>query len=55
MWWVHPSQLRREGALLLRGLDSRLTKDLPLDLQRLRCKVVTPYLAKLVLIRICFN
>lgn len=33
------SRLRREGVLLLRGLDSRLSKDLPSDLQKLRCKV----------------
>ncbi|XP_023528632.1 O-fucosyltransferase 20-like [Cucurbita pepo subsp. pepo] len=32
-------KLRREGVLLLRGLDSRLSKDLPSDLQKLRCKV----------------
>ncbi|URE23945.1 DUF246 domain-containing protein [Musa troglodytarum] len=32
-------QLNREGVLLLRGLDSRLSKDLPSDLQKLRCKV----------------
>ncbi|CAM8963945.1 unnamed protein product [Rhodiola kirilowii] len=32
-------RLKREGALLLRGLDSRLTTDLPSDLQKLRCKV----------------
>lgn len=32
-------RLRREGVLLLRGLDSRLSKDLPSDLQKLRCKV----------------
>ncbi|KAI6675828.1 hypothetical protein NL676_036624 [Syzygium grande] len=32
-------RLNREGVLLLRGLDSRLSKDLPSDLQRLRCKV----------------
>ncbi|GKF01099.1 hypothetical protein Tco_0028022, partial [Tanacetum coccineum] len=31
-------RMRREGVLLLRGLDSRLTKDLPSDLQKLRCK-----------------
>ncbi|KAG9154832.1 hypothetical protein Leryth_019554 [Lithospermum erythrorhizon] len=31
--------MRREGVLLLRGLDSRLSKDLPSDLQKLRCKV----------------
>ncbi|KAJ0957334.1 putative GDP-fucose protein O-fucosyltransferase [Helianthus annuus] len=32
-------RMRREGVLLLRGLDSRLSKDLPSDLQKLRCKV----------------
>ncbi|CAH9118240.1 unnamed protein product [Cuscuta europaea] len=32
-------KLRREGVLLLRGLDSRLSKELPSDLQKLRCKV----------------
>ncbi|GAB4832635.1 O-fucosyltransferase 20 [Ancistrocladus abbreviatus] len=32
-------RLRRDGLLLLRGLDSRLSKDLPPDLQKLRCKV----------------
>lgn len=32
-------QIRRDGVLLLRGLDSRLSKDLPSDLQKLRCKV----------------
>ncbi|XP_028769623.1 O-fucosyltransferase 20 [Neltuma alba] len=32
-------RLKREGVLLLRGLDSRLSKDLPPDLQKLRCKV----------------
>ncbi|CAD5167445.1 unnamed protein product [Musa acuminata subsp. malaccensis] len=32
-------RLNREGVLLLRGLDSRLSKDLPPDLQKLRCKV----------------
>ncbi|XP_058071054.1 O-fucosyltransferase 20-like isoform X1 [Magnolia sinica] len=32
-------RLKKEGVLLLRGLDSRLTKDLPSDLQKLRCKV----------------
>ncbi|GAB4855510.1 hypothetical protein Ancab_024129 [Ancistrocladus abbreviatus] len=31
--------LRRDGVLLLRGLDSRLSKDLPSDLQKVRCKV----------------
>nr|GEV96567.1 GDP-fucose protein O-fucosyltransferase [Tanacetum cinerariifolium] len=32
-------KMRREGVLLLRGLESRLTKDLPSDLKKLRCKV----------------
>lgn len=32
-------KISREGVLLLRGLDSRLSKDLPPDLQKLRCKV----------------
>ncbi|XP_027113651.1 O-fucosyltransferase 20 [Coffea arabica] len=32
-------RIRREGVLLLRSLDSRLSKDLPSDLQKLRCKV----------------
>ncbi|KAA8520273.1 hypothetical protein F0562_014529 [Nyssa sinensis] len=32
-------RLRREGVLLLRGLDSRLSRDLPTDFQKLRCKV----------------
>ncbi|KAF6158705.1 hypothetical protein GIB67_040219 [Kingdonia uniflora] len=32
-------RLKRDGVLLLRGLDSRLSKDLPSDLQKLRCKV----------------
>ncbi|KAG0619296.1 hypothetical protein M758_4G129700 [Ceratodon purpureus] len=32
-------KMNREGVLLLRGLDSRLAKDLPSDLQKLRCKV----------------
>ncbi|XP_022896547.1 O-fucosyltransferase 20-like [Olea europaea var. sylvestris] len=32
-------RLRRDGVLLLRGLDSRLSKDLPSELQKLRCKV----------------
>ena len=34
-------QIRRDGVLLLRGLDSRLSKDLPSDLQKLRCKVLS--------------
>ncbi|KAK1282326.1 Uncharacterized protein QJS10_CPB22g01457 [Acorus calamus] len=40
--WIRRRYLRRltkEGVLLLRGLDSRLSKDLPSDLQKLRCKV----------------
>ncbi|XP_057458210.1 O-fucosyltransferase 20 [Lotus japonicus] len=40
--WIRGRYLRRlnkEGVLLLRGLDSRLAKDLPSDLQKLRCKV----------------
>ncbi|KAF2293637.1 hypothetical protein GH714_003583 [Hevea brasiliensis] len=36
---VLANDLNREGVLLLRGLDSRLSKDLPSDLQKLRCKV----------------
>ncbi|XP_051121189.1 O-fucosyltransferase 20-like [Andrographis paniculata] len=32
-------RIRRDGVLLLRGLDSRLSKDLSSDLQKLRCKV----------------
>ncbi|KNA18014.1 hypothetical protein SOVF_074600 [Spinacia oleracea] len=32
-------RLRKYCVLLLRGLDSRLSKDLPSDLQKLRCKV----------------
>ncbi|KAI3977420.1 hypothetical protein MKX01_000333, partial [Papaver californicum] len=32
-------RLHRDGVLLSRGLDSRLSKDLPSDLQKLRCKV----------------
>ncbi|XP_057515217.1 O-fucosyltransferase 20-like [Amaranthus tricolor] len=40
--WIrqhYHGKLRRYGVLLLRGLDSRLSKDLPSDLQKLRCKV----------------
>uniref|UniRef100_A0A1D1YVG3 O-fucosyltransferase family protein n=1 Tax=Anthurium amnicola TaxID=1678845 RepID=A0A1D1YVG3_9ARAE len=40
--WIRTRYIRRlnkEGVLLLRGLDSRLSKDLPPDLQKLRCKV----------------
>ncbi|KAI5065271.1 hypothetical protein GOP47_0019966 [Adiantum capillus-veneris] len=32
-------RLNREGVLLLRGMDGRLSKDLPQDLQKLKCKV----------------
>lgn len=32
-------QFRRGGVALLRGLESKLSKDLPSDLQKLRCKV----------------
>ncbi|KAL3537335.1 hypothetical protein ACH5RR_000701 [Cinchona calisaya] len=40
--WIrsrYSRRIRREGVLLLRSLDSRLSKDLPSDLQKLRCKV----------------
>ncbi|XP_068641316.1 O-fucosyltransferase 20-like [Aristolochia californica] len=40
--WIrarYQKRLNREGVLLLRGLDSRLSKDLSSDLQKLRCKV----------------
>ncbi|XP_010524461.1 PREDICTED: uncharacterized protein At1g04910-like [Tarenaya hassleriana] len=40
--WIRSHYLKRinrERVLLLRGLDSRLSKDLPSDLQKLRCKV----------------
>lgn len=32
-------QLKEEGLLVLKGLDSKLSKNLPPDLQKLRCKV----------------
>ncbi|CAI9280505.1 unnamed protein product [Lactuca saligna] len=32
-------KLNEEGSLVLTGLDSKLSKNLPLDLQKLRCKV----------------
>ena len=32
-------QLNEEGILVLKGLDSKLAKNLPSDLQKLRCKV----------------
>ncbi|KAI5329557.1 hypothetical protein L3X38_028954 [Prunus dulcis] len=40
--WIHTrffNQLKREGLLVLKGLDSKLSKNLPPDLQKLRCKV----------------
>eukprot|EP00253_Pinus_taeda_P015465 PITA_15465 len=40
--WIRSRYLRvlnKERVLILRGLDSRLSKDLPSDLQKLRCKV----------------
>ncbi|KZV47228.1 hypothetical protein F511_07651 [Dorcoceras hygrometricum] len=40
--WIrssYRSRLRSDGILLLRSFDSRLSKDLPPDLQKLRCKV----------------
>lgn len=40
--WIrsrYSRRIRRDGVLLLRSLDSRLSKDLPSDLQKLRCKV----------------
>ncbi|XP_010459424.1 PREDICTED: uncharacterized protein At1g04910-like [Camelina sativa] len=39
--WIRSHYLKRfnrDGVLLLRRLDSRLSKDLPTDLQKLRCK-----------------
>jgi hypothetical protein len=35
----YAKKMSQDGVLLLRSLDSRLTKDLPSDLQKLRCKV----------------
>ncbi|KAL6497190.1 hypothetical protein OROGR_029119 [Orobanche gracilis] len=32
-------QINKEGFLILKGIDSRLSKNLPSDLQKLRCKV----------------
>ncbi|EXB94325.1 hypothetical protein L484_002686 [Morus notabilis] len=40
--WIHArffNQLSRDGLLVLKGLDSKLTKNLPSDLQKLKCKV----------------
>lgn len=39
--WIrqhYHGRLRKTGVLLLRSLDARLSKDLPSDLQKLRCK-----------------
>ncbi|XP_022923772.1 O-fucosyltransferase 37 [Cucurbita moschata] len=33
------TQLNQEGLLILNGLDSKLSKNLPFDLQKLKCKV----------------
>ncbi|KAJ9676685.1 hypothetical protein PVL29_021954 [Vitis rotundifolia] len=33
------TELNKEGVLILKGIDSKLSKNLPLDLQKLRCKV----------------
>lgn len=41
-FWIRArffKQLNEEGVLELNGLDSKLSKNLPLDLQKLRCKV----------------
>ncbi|XP_030492929.2 O-fucosyltransferase 37 [Cannabis sativa] len=40
--WIHSrffNQLNKDGLLILKGLDSKLTKNLPPDLQKLKCKV----------------
>lgn len=40
--WIYDnlySQLRKDHVMIIRGLDSGLADDLPLDLQRLRCRV----------------
>ncbi|XP_062077476.1 O-fucosyltransferase 20-like [Humulus lupulus] len=40
--WIrsrYHKRINRDGVLLLRSLDSKLSKDLPSDLQKLRCKV----------------
>ncbi|KAL5543973.1 hypothetical protein UlMin_007757 [Ulmus minor] len=40
--WIHSrfyNQLNKDGLLVLKGLDSKLSKNLPPDLQKLRCKV----------------
>ncbi|KAK7842130.1 o-fucosyltransferase 37 [Quercus suber] len=33
------AKMIEEGVLVLKGLDSKLSKNLPYDLQKLRCKV----------------
>ncbi|KAJ0972363.1 hypothetical protein J5N97_020322 [Dioscorea zingiberensis] len=41
-FWIRSKfmkQLDEDGVLVLEGLESKLSKDLPLDLQKLRCKV----------------
>ncbi|KAK9278272.1 hypothetical protein L1049_027837 [Liquidambar formosana] len=41
-FWIRArffKQLNEEGVLVLKGLDSKLSKNLPRDLQKLRCKV----------------
>ncbi|KAM7253970.1 hypothetical protein ACFE04_027982 [Oxalis oulophora] len=41
-FWIRArffKQLNKEGVLVLKGLDSKLSKNLPADLQKLRCKV----------------
>ncbi|KAK9198209.1 hypothetical protein WN944_013393 [Citrus x changshan-huyou] len=41
-FWIRArffKQLNEEGVLVLKGLDSKLSKNLPPDLQKLRCKV----------------
>ncbi|XVF11559.1 hypothetical protein REPUB_Repub08aG0038100 [Reevesia pubescens] len=40
--WLHAKlfkRLNQQGVLVLKGLDSKLSKNLPPDLQKLRCKV----------------
>ncbi|KAI7981223.1 O-fucosyltransferase 37 [Camellia lanceoleosa] len=44
-------QINQEGVLVLKGLDSKLSKNLPPDLQKLRCKVAFHALRFVALIR----
>ncbi|MBA0757205.1 hypothetical protein Gotri_020315 [Gossypium trilobum] len=47
-FWIRAKffkQLNQEGVLVLKGLDSKLSKNLPSDLQKLRCKVLCPYVS----------